>query len=222
MLQNLINRILRLPAYLWIGLAFQCLIPLNQLIVISPFTFNSRLLGLSFLAQNYTPIIAFLGVCYAFGLLILSLFGFFRKGKDARKLLICSILIGAASVLSIFVEEDVRNFGFYLLAMRSKPLISAISQFERDRHRPPAALDELVPQYLKKVPGTGMAVYPNYEYEVSPSCPDDCKTAWELRVPCSSGILNWDVFIYWPGKNYPRYGWGGCVERIGDWAYVNE
>jgi len=45
---------------------------------------------------------------------------------------------------------------------------------------------------------------------------------WELRVPCPSGGLNWDVFFYWPSKNYPNYIYGGSVERIGDWAYVHE
>lgn len=45
---------------------------------------------------------------------------------------------------------------------------------------------------------------------------------WELRVPCSLGLLNWDVFFYWPTKAYPRRTYGGRVERIGDWAYVHE
>jgi len=45
---------------------------------------------------------------------------------------------------------------------------------------------------------------------------------WELRVPCSSGFLNWDVFFYWPNESYSDYIYGGIVERIGKWAYVHE
>lgn len=45
---------------------------------------------------------------------------------------------------------------------------------------------------------------------------------WELRVPCSLGLLNWDVFFYWPSEKYPDYVYGGGVERIGRWAYVHE
>jgi hypothetical protein len=47
-------------------------------------------------------------------------------------------------------------------------------------------------------------------------------TPWELRVPCSRGILNWDLFFYWPGQRYPSVGYGGSIERIADWAYVHE
>jgi hypothetical protein len=47
-------------------------------------------------------------------------------------------------------------------------------------------------------------------------------TPWELRVPCSRGLVNWDVFFYWPGQQYPAYGYGGSIERIADWAYVHE
>ena len=56
--------------------------------------------------------------------------------------------------------------------------------------------------------------------------PDGTRTLlnaeWELRVPCSLGILNWDVFFYWPRETYPDYIYGGSVERIGKWAYVHE
>jgi hypothetical protein len=45
---------------------------------------------------------------------------------------------------------------------------------------------------------------------------------WELRVPCSRGGLNWDVFFYWPGQRYPAKAYGGSIERLGDWAYVHE
>ena len=45
---------------------------------------------------------------------------------------------------------------------------------------------------------------------------------WELRIECSWGMLNWDVFFYWPTTNYPNYIYGGDTERIGDWAYVHE
>jgi hypothetical protein len=47
-------------------------------------------------------------------------------------------------------------------------------------------------------------------------------TPWELRVPCSHGLMNWDVFFYWPARRYPKHAYGGSIERIGDWAYVHE
>jgi hypothetical protein len=89
----------------------------------------------------------------------------------------------------------------------------------------------LVPVYLGEIPGTGMLSYPTYEYEVfsssdsehpSDSQRDQPGAPWELRVPCSTGFINWDVFFYWPGKQYPERAYGGTIERIRDWAYVHE
>ncbi|HXF48942.1 MAG TPA: hypothetical protein VNL73_05910 [Verrucomicrobiae bacterium] len=45
---------------------------------------------------------------------------------------------------------------------------------------------------------------------------------WELRIQCSLGIMNWDVFFYWPTEHYPEEIYGGWVEKIGKWAYVHE
>jgi hypothetical protein len=45
---------------------------------------------------------------------------------------------------------------------------------------------------------------------------------WELRIECSRGIINWDVFFYWPTQDYPTTLYGGGIERIGNWAYVHE
>jgi hypothetical protein len=45
---------------------------------------------------------------------------------------------------------------------------------------------------------------------------------WVLVAPVSSGIINWDLFMYFPLQNYPDHGYGGSVQRIADWAYVHE
>jgi hypothetical protein len=45
---------------------------------------------------------------------------------------------------------------------------------------------------------------------------------WELRIECPNGLLNWDVFFYWPTQDYPKYIYGGGTERIGQWCYVHE
>jgi len=45
---------------------------------------------------------------------------------------------------------------------------------------------------------------------------------WELRIKCSNGVVNWDVFFYWPTEEYPKQIYGGRTELIGRWAYVHE
>jgi hypothetical protein len=45
---------------------------------------------------------------------------------------------------------------------------------------------------------------------------------WELLVECPSGLMNWDVFFYWPTEKYPDSGYGGSIQKISNWAYVHE
>jgi hypothetical protein len=33
---------------------------------------------------------------------------------------------------------------------------------------------------------------------------------------------SFDRFLYFPLQNYPEDGYGGSLERIGDWAYLHE
>ena len=44
---------------------------------------------------------------------------------------------------------------------------------------------------------------------------------WELRVNCSTGLLNHDAFVYWPTEKYPEYLYGGKTESIGKWVYIH-
>lgn len=65
-----------------------------------------------------------------------------------------------------------------------------------------------------------MGAYPAYEYRY----PLDDKRygPWEISVPCPIGLINWDIFFYWPSKNYPAHIYGSYTENMGDWAYVHE
>ena len=45
---------------------------------------------------------------------------------------------------------------------------------------------------------------------------------WELRINCSTGFLNRDVFFYWPIQKYPQKIYSGDVEAVADWAYVHD
>lgn len=135
----------------------------------------------------------------------------------------CSLVL-LLSIFSLIIflnaTRQFRHDQFEALADRSKPLIDAIEKFNFDSGRYPLSLEELVPAYLPEVPGTGIPFYPRYQYSFA-----DAETPYkkyELLVPCSNGILNWDVFFYWPERNYPVYIYGGVAEKIKDWAYVHE
>ena len=43
-----------------------------------------------------------------------------------------------------------------------------------------------------------------------------------LHALVSRGPFNWDLFLYFPNRRYPKSAYGGVLQRIGDWAYVHE
>jgi hypothetical protein len=95
------------------------------------------------------------------------------------------------------------------VVQRAGPLLGAIQQFEQEHGAPPTKLEALIPRYLPAVPGTGLAGYPAYEYEV------DSDGRWTLSVDVSHGVLDWTHLVYNPLQTYPPR-----ARRLGEWAYV--
>jgi hypothetical protein len=204
------------------GSLLLCLLPISSELLIGlpverriSFVINQSLLmgtGLFFLFC----VVTFLGALFAL------LF------KSVRSTAVRALLISVAAMIflscGMLSSHVIRTKQFEALAERSRPLIAAISRFEKEHGKPPVKLDELVPTYLKEVPHTGMGAYPDYEYKVSTiePGPDRLAATWELSVPCSIGILNWDVFYYLPTEKYPKHDYGGSIEPIKNWAYVHE
>ncbi len=162
----------------------------------------------------------------------LVMIGFRGLRRQALNVMVpcLAFLLASAGVLRL--QGEARSLAFEQLAERSRPLVEAIERYERERGAPPPSLDSLVPDYLDEIPGTGIEAYPEYDYKVFVEIADVYGQSsgrrvadvsrWELRVDCSIGALNWDVFFYWPTRDYPDAIYGGPIERIADWAYVHE
>ncbi len=157
---------------------------------------------------------------FVFGLYALVMLFFKNQRKSASSALLFSFLMCAAFIAGLMVSHAIRYEAFRHLAIASRPVTDAIAAFEHKHGHPPDKLERIVPEFLPKIPGTGMSAYPEYDYHCPSS--EDKEEAWELSVQCPQGILNWDVFFYWPSKKYPHEIYGGYTERIGDWAYVHE
>lgn len=191
---------------------------LCQLLLGSPI--DSRIsFSINQLMMMGTGMLFLLSIVIVIGSLIALLFSGNRHSS------LRNLLIGTCAVVFVFCglkgRFAIRTKQFEDLANRSRPLIAAISRFEKDHGRPPAKLDALVPKYIGEVPHTGMGAYPDYEYKVSPIDPG-LDAQWELSVPCSVGIANWDLFYYLPTEKYPQRNYGGYIEPIKNWAYVHE
>jgi hypothetical protein len=126
----------------------------------------------------------------------------------------------AAYVASVRLGDHVRVSAFHRLAEHSKPLVAAVRAFERKHGHPPESLQALVPEFLPAVPSTGMGAYPHYRYLTDATNYDG--NPWVLVVFTPPGGIAFDQFMYFPLTNYPKRGYGGWLERVGDWAYVHE
>jgi hypothetical protein len=138
-----------------------------------------------------------------------------------RRCGLCLVLV-ASTIAGLRCTWSIRNDAFHRLAQRSNGLIIAIKNYEHSNGSPPPSLDSLVPKFLDVVPGTGMAAYPDYHYLVGEGAVRFEQNPWILLVPTPSGGINFDEFLYFPLQNYPKSGYGGWLQRIGDWAYVHE
>jgi len=118
--------------------------------------------------------------------------------------------------------RKVRMKAFDDLALRSVPLVDGIHRYGRDEGHPPARLSALLPKYLPAVPDTGMMACPEFKYETGARAGRYGRNPWILRIPVSSGGINFDEFLYFPLQNYPERGHGGSFGRIRDWAYLHE
>lgn len=146
-----------------------------------------------------------------------------RSRAGAVELILLGLLYVVCCFVGIRLGQQTRMAGMRAFTERAKPLVAAIHQYERDHHAPPGSLATLVPRYLPEVPSTGMRAYPEYYYSTG----DECRrryqdNPWALSVSTPIGFLNWDCLLYFPRRNYPERGYGGSLERVGDWAYVHE
>ena len=204
------------------GSVLLCLLPISsELLIGLPIERRTSFVIMQSLLMGTGLLFLFCMVTFL-GALFALLFKSVRS--TALRTLLISILAMVFLYCGMVSSNVIRTKQFEALAERSRPLIAAILRFEKEHGKPPAKLDELVPGYLKEVPHTGMGAYPDYEYKVSTRepGPDHLAATWELSVPCSIGILNWDVFYYLPTEKYPEHDYGGSVEPINNWAYVHE
>jgi hypothetical protein len=156
-----------------------------------------------------------------------SLFGMFvlQTGSIARKQLITSGATCVALLISIQLMFAIRHVAICNVIERSRPLIAAITAFEKKRGKLPKDLAELVPEYLPAIPKTGLPAYlpgipnmgidPNdtYHYEA----PYVVNIPWRLTVEVPLYIAT-ERLIYNSTKEY-QADEDHHIERMGDWGY---
>lgn len=122
-------------------------------------------------------------------------------------------------IFGAWVGGELRMYGFELAAKRAISLVTAVEEYVADHGSPPEKLGKLVPDYLPRIPEK----LPPLEIVTGEQALADYGgNSWALTALVSRAMMNWDRFIYFPDGNYPESGFGGTLERVGDWAYVHE
>jgi len=145
---------------------------------------------------------------------------FKRVRRTAMLIALCSAVFWCAFIGARPVGDRIRMNAFLHLSKRSEPLVDAIRAYEDKYGRPPRSLLALVPQFIPAIPPTQIGAYPRYEYLNRPANYEG--NPWVLKISSQKDGVTLDRFLYFPLGNYPETGFGGTLERIGEWAYVRE
>lgn len=145
----------------------------------------------------------------------------FRKYRpNALSWLLCAVVFTAAFLGGMTWRNDICRANLLRVTERGQPLVDAITVYQAEHGRPPAALDELVPEYIDRIPETGIGAHPEFGYRVGePEQHDGNEWVLVVTPPCVAGF---DSFLYFPKQNYPTRGYGGGLEPVGTWAWVHE
>lgn len=121
-------------------------------------------------------------------------------------------------VSTIRIGDRIRMDALKKLEKRSHALVNTVKEYNTKYGYPPESLGKLVPEFLDKVPKTGIGSFPDYKYITGEEADSDYYKGnpWAISVFIPALIVNGRFdFMYLPKQNYPQGG-----ERVGDWACV--
>ncbi|MFB3896809.1 MAG: hypothetical protein ACE14V_10975 [bacterium] len=230
--------------YIILGIFWVLIIPiLGYLIQIAPVSNNTLLFLLfdnglvtTFIFPVFGMIVLFAGPVGAV-IFIVSLFQ-----KLQRRLLRTVGIILIANFLCCYgagkLATQVRHEKLAAATVKVQPIIAALQTYHAENKKYPNSLLDLIPKYLNAMPTSDLLGYPVIDYDKTEYVPgmmnvpdrDESKNTWkrfytggyELRILPPSNSSNFDRFIYWPQKVYPKYMYNGAAEPVSDWMFIRE
>lgn len=130
---------------------------------------------------------------FAFLVLLLIIVSILISIRPIRRVAIVMTIILSihcvATVGSMFFIGPVHKAGITKLVEHAAPLIEAIHKFTKDHGRPPDGLESIIPDYLPRLPETGMFSSPVYEYSfIAPDIP--ANLYWYDLGTCRGKLLD--------------------------------
>jgi len=141
-----------------------------------------------------------------------------RSKKWKLNPIVVSMAISFIIYLTFVTHHRIVDDRLATIPSKATPIVIALEKYREQEKSYPREIENLVPQYLEKLPATGIAGAPEFFYEEYPSKKD----FYELFVPIPEGLGGWDVFLYQPDENYDELKKSAYVEKFGDWAFVRD
>lgn len=163
--------------------------------------------GLQGNADWFIGIPALLLYLLAVPVLLVLIAGFRGRRLQALAVLV-ALVVGGWSTLAFTKDWAGRTALRRLVDFppRAAPLISALDAYQRETGRYPPSLRALVPKYIRKIPDTGLAGYPTFDYFRS-------EDGFELHVNNVAAVAP-DGFVYRSDQDYSHYPRASPVEDV--------
>jgi hypothetical protein len=123
-----------------------------------------------------------------------------------------SVLVMVATPMGVVLHTSLEQITERRLSARGEPLIDAIVAFSNDHGRPPKSFTELIPNYIKEMPGTSLHDYPTFEIQACADGLDECfGDRWLLYADARQakifmrGFGGCDRYIFAPSGQYPSH-----------------
>jgi len=142
-------------------------------------------------------------------------------GRRREEAAICALVVGLFVPTAAFSGAG-RMLAFLWAGERAQPIADAVAEYRRQVGTLPQRLEDLVPVYLPSLPTRIPPLRVQQGSGVYDGADPGHAVPWSLVASVSSGVVNFDLFFYEPGENYPNAAPGGSVQRLGRWAYYHE
>lgn len=128
---------------------------------------------------------------------------------------VCLLMWGTKEPAQQLVQWSVYR-GLSTVAKSGAPITRALEQYHAERGAYPETLEDLIPKYLREVPDTRLAAFPEFEYFRSTD--NQNPKGYDLSVSFSRGLFDFSAYQYWPHQDYPRDWPRTSPEIVGTWA----
>ena len=119
-----------------------------------------------------------------------------------------------------FLANEVRYHAFHQSAEKLNCVVTAINAYTATNGVPPTRLNLIVPDFINRLPSTGMCAFPNLEYTEDKNSRLLHNNRWTLKISCDLNDSRLALF-YLPNQDYfaDKDEYPLTYVPIGKWAY---